>query len=72
MDCAQCKVESKALPGGASGLCGICSTADLNVLAFGCAAQSTPQAAWCFEKVVENCPTEPCYSVNSPTFTLHL
>lgn len=35
-------------------------------------AQSTSQATWCFETVMESCPRDPCYSVNSPTFTLHL
>lgn len=57
----QVLMENKALSGGDLDLCNICFTTDINVLTFGCVAQSISQGTWCSEKLRKNCPTEPCY-----------
>lgn len=63
MNCAQCKFRwrTRLSLRGALDLCNICFTTDLNVLSFGCVAQSTLQGMWCSEKPMKNCPREPCY-----------
>lgn len=46
----QVQAKSKPLSRDALNLCNIYFTTDLNMLTFGCAAQSTAQGTWCSEK----------------------